>query len=448
MEEFRDLQALNQARMYFIKQANQHPVEHHKHTYYLKKAHLISGDIYEYFEQKGFVLTYSKPNLGGPGLFIQVEALNLLHYMAFTDNFYCLDKLLSKVDETTMKKFFVQKESGFITHQTNLKQKNPIEMILIKKAYKALMKLDSYYDVIDEQNIESILTSLVIQPDNILGKEGQDLVSHIIAKPLFEQFMQKSLSKKVKNTNYSSFGNADYYSYLEDMMARAFSFSSFEKLSNKIMQLNLPSKMQLLSSILEQRFVNTIKLATTTSRHQVPILQDVQLNARLLSIMSYYKKQFNLDVDLQTLQLKDSHIVQKMFDFAYKTPQFYYATKDIFDYTKPDHEGNNLLNYIFKELGKYVPSTDIQQDLVINLVQSNQFDLEEAIQKPKFYFKNVKQAFKAISEHAPIKDFPPLNRFKILLEKVLLTQSMQATESEEATTKVAIGEQPRKRMKI
>ena len=91
MEEFRDLQALNQARMYFIKQANQHPVEHHKHTYYLKKAHLISGDIYEYFEQKGFVLTYSKPNLGGPGLFIQVEALNLLHYMAFTDNFYCLE---------------------------------------------------------------------------------------------------------------------------------------------------------------------------------------------------------------------------------------------------------------------------------------------------------------------------------------------------------------------
>lgn len=439
MNEFKDLQALNQSRLYFLKQANKYSQEDYQHTQFLKKSHTLSVDIYDYFEREGYTLSYQKPNhiLNAPA-FKKVDSINILHYMALTDNFYCLDKLISKVDEKTIQKLLSQNEDGFL--QTgDYYRKTPLEMIVIKKAYHSLKKLDEKFNVINEENLPGIVTHLFVQSDSSLGQSGQALFQSIIQKPIFTSYLQKLLNQKIKNTYSSSFGNTDYYTLLEDTMGRIVSASSFNAFSKA---LNNQKNEELLQAILEQRFMNTLKLTSTVSykTSQIPLLSDSTLESRLFSIMQFYKNEFNVEINLDSLQQKDKHIIQKMYDFAYKTPNFYYATEQLFDYSQLDHEGNNFINYIFKQLGKYVPSTDIQQDLVLNLIQNKKFDLNQTIQKPKFHYKNVKIALDSILKYSPITEFPPLNRFKILLEKVLITDAIDAQSN---NVEVA-----RKRMKI
>lgn len=440
MTEFRDLYSLNQTRLYFLNEAKKYSKNDYKHTYYLKKSHTISSDIYEYFEQNDFVLKGKKAQMN-VGV-IDYDMINLLHYMVLTDNFYCLDKFIAHTNKLGINKILNQKEDGFIQSGfQDYRQKTAFEMMVIKNCYAQIIKLDEKFHIIDEENYIGVLEHLFNQQDKILGEHGKKLLSHLIEKPLFNQFLLKNLNQKVKNTTTTNFGSSDYYTLLEDKMVRMFSQYSFEAFSKKIYDLNMINKEGILNSILEQRFINTVKHSTSSYQKQVPLMSDAILDTQLLSVIHFYKNQFNLELDIEKIKIKDKHIVQKMYDFAYKTPKFYYATNNIFNYTLTDHEGNNFINYIFKQLGKYVPSTDIQQDLVIHLVQSKAFNLDSVIEKPKFHHQNVNHALKAILASNPITEFPPLNRFKILLEKVLLNQSVQ----EEKVAKI---QDSKKRMKI
>jgi hypothetical protein len=442
MSDFRDLYSLNQTRLYFLNEAKKYNKNEHKHTYYLKKSHTISSDIYEYFENHQFILKGKKAQMN-VGV-IDYEMLNILHYMVLTDNFYCFDKIVSQSDGKMMLQLLNQKEEGFIQSGfQDYKQKTAFQMMVIKNCYSHIMKLDEKFNIINEENYAGLLEHLSSQKDSILGEAGQKLINHLMSKPLFDRFLQKNLNQKIKNMASTSFGNSDYCSLLEEKMVRMFSQYAFENFSKKINDLGEHSST-LLTSILEQRFINTVKHSMSSYQKNIPLMSDAILDTQLLSVMSFYKNEFHIELDMEKIKEKDTHIIQKMYDFAYKTPKFYYATEHIFDYTLADHEGNNFINYIFKQLGKYVPPTDIQQDLVIHLVQSNQFDLDNIIEKPKFHHQNVNDALKAILAYNPITEFPPLNRFKILLEKVLLNQSLNTNEKD----KIAEYQAPQKRMKI